>query len=119
MTEHLNGKQCAADRTNDRVHCVPNGVDPRDFISEKFQEIQNAGNCDDPWVTEDLERLVLRRKRDPMKVNCEAGDENSQVKINPGERGKTESDRKKIEFLHGENILADDRLSRASPTWIK
>jgi hypothetical protein len=77
---------------------VPDRIDPRNFIREEFQEIQNTGNCDDPWITEDLERLVLQRKRDPVKVNCEAGDENCQVKINPGERGKTESDRKQIDL---------------------
>ncbi len=79
---------------------VPHRINPRNFIREEFQEIQNAGDCDDPRVTEDLERLVLRRKRDPVKVNCEAGDENCQVKINPGERGKTERDREKIESFH-------------------
>ncbi len=42
----------------------------------------------------------MRRKRDPVKVNCEAGDENRQVKIDPGEGGKTESDRKKIKSFH-------------------
>ena len=56
----------------------------------------------------------LRRKRDPVKVNCEAGGENRQVKIDPGERGKTESDRKKIKSFHGKNIGRNKSMSRAS-----
>ena len=47
MTEHLNGEERAADRPNDGVHGVPGRVDPRDFIGEKFQEIENARDRDD------------------------------------------------------------------------
>jgi hypothetical protein len=93
---------------------VPYRIDPRNFIREEFQEIQNTGNCDDPWVSEDLERLVLRRKRDPVKVNCEAGDENCQVKINPGERGKTESDCKQIKSFHEETIQRSYKVKRVT-----
>jgi seryl-tRNA synthetase len=94
------------------VNGVPYRIDPRNFIREEFQEIQNAGNCDDPRITEDLERLVLRRERDPVKVNCEAGGENRQVKIDPGERGKTESDRKKIKSFHKGTIQCSYKVKR-------
>ena len=91
---------------------VPDRIDPRNFIREEFQEIQNTGNCDDPWVSEDLERLVLRRKRDPVKVNREAGGKNRQVKIDPGQRSKTETDRKKIKSFHEGTIQRSYKVKR-------
>jgi hypothetical protein len=81
MTKHLNGQQSAADRTNDGVHGIPNGIDPWNLISEKFQKVENACERDDPWVGENLQRLVLRREGDPVKVDCESGRENRQVKV--------------------------------------
>ena len=49
-----------------------------------------------------------------MKVNCEAGDENCQVKVNPGERGKTESDRKQIKSFHEETIQRSYKVKRVT-----
>jgi seryl-tRNA synthetase len=94
------------------VNGVPHRIDPRNFIREEFQEIQNAGNCNDPRITEDLERLVLRRKRDPVKVNREAGGKNRQVKIDSRERGKTETDRKKIKSFHEGTIQRSYKVKR-------
>ena len=100
MTEHLNCKQSAANRTNDSVNNIPGGVDPWNFIGEKFEEIENTGDCDDPRVAEDLERLILRRQSDPVKMDGESTDENREVKIDAGERGEPESDSKQVKFLH-------------------
>ena len=47
MAEDLNREQRAADRPNDGVDGVPGGIDPRNFVGEKFQEIEDAGNGDD------------------------------------------------------------------------
>ena len=91
---------------------VPHRIDPWNFIREEFQEIQNAGNCNDPRITEDLERLVLRRERDPVKVNREPSGKNRQVKIDPGERGKTETDRKKIKPFHEGTIQRSYKVKR-------
>jgi seryl-tRNA synthetase len=94
------------------VNGVPHRIDPRNFIREEFQEIQNAGSCNDPRITEDLERLVLRCKRDPVKVNREAGGKNRQVKIDSRERGKTETDRKKIKPFHEGTIQRSYKVKR-------
>ena len=104
MTEHLNCKERAANRPNHGVNGVPHRIDPRNLIDEKFQEIENACDGDDPRATKDLEGLVLRRQRDPMKVNGQPGDEDRQVKIDPGERGETESDSEKVQSFHEETI---------------
>ena len=42
LTQDTNRKKSAADRPNDGVHSVPGGVDPRDFIGEKFQDVECA-----------------------------------------------------------------------------
>ena len=104
VAEHLNGDERAADRPNDRVDCVPGGIEPRYFVGEKFEEIKDAGNDDDPRLAENLERLITGRQRDPMKMDREAGDEDSQVKIDAGEAGQAESYRDRVKTIHGENM---------------
>src|SRR5262249_49459142 len=104
MAKHLNSKQCAANRANDSMNSVPHRIDPRNFIGEEFQEIENTGDGDNPRVTEDLERLVLRRKSDPMKMNGQAGGKNREIQIDPGKCGKTERDSEQIESFHKRTI---------------
>ena len=92
MAKHLNCKERAADRPNHSVNGVPHRIDPGDFIGKEFQEIENAGDRDDPRITEDLKRLVLRREGDPVKMDSQAGGEDCQVKVDSGKRGETERD---------------------------
>ena len=114
VPEHLNGKQRAANRTNDGVDRVPSGVDPRNFVREKFEEIKDSRDGNNHGVAEHFERLVGRSERDPVEMNGEAGGENRQVKINAGEASKAKSDGKQVQFFHGEIIGMGARLSRAS-----
>ena len=114
MTKHLNCKERAADGPNHSVNSIPHRIDPGNFIGKEFQEIENAGDGDDPGVTEDLKRLILRRQRDPVKMNSQTGGENGQVKVNPRKRGETERDRKQIQPLHKKNIGRNKSMSRAS-----
>ena len=102
MPEHLNGKQRAANRTNDRMNGVPSGVDPRNFVREKFEEIKNARDHYNHRISEYFERLVGRSERDPMEMNGEAGGENRQIKINAGEASEAEGDTEKVELFHDE-----------------
>ena len=92
MTEHLNRKQCPADWANHGVDGVPDRIHPGNFVGEEFEQVENSSDTDDPWIAEHFERLILRRKRDPVKMDCQAGGKNGEVKINAGERGETESD---------------------------
>ena len=50
MTQHLNGQERAADRSNHRVDRVPDRVDPRNFVREKFENIENARDRDYPGL---------------------------------------------------------------------
>ena len=81
MTEHLDGKQGAADRSNDGVDGVPGGIDPRNFISKELQQKKYASDGDDKRITQNGERFIRGRERDPVLMNGEAGGENSQIKI--------------------------------------
>jgi hypothetical protein len=106
MPEQLNGEQCAADWANDSVNGVPGGIDPRDFVGNKFQEIENASDGDDHGIAEDFERLIRGCESDPVEMNGQTGGENGEVKIDPGEAGESERHPEKMHFFHGEIIGA-------------
>ena len=112
MAEYLNCKQRATDRANNRVNSIPGRVHPRNFIGEKFEEIENARDRNDPRISEHFERLIGRRERDPVEMNGEASGENRQIKVDAGEASKAERDRKKIQLFHARNIRAAESLSR-------
>ena len=114
MAQHLNREQSTADRANHGMHRVPDGIHPRNFVGKKFEEIENTGDGDYPRVREDFERLILWRQSDPVKMDCESGNENGQVKINTCKRSKPKRHSKKIKLLHLENIDVGESLSRVS-----
>ena len=89
MAEHLNGKQSPADRPNDSVHRVPSRVEPWNFLGKKFQRIDNTSDSNHPGISEDLERLILGRERDPVKMDGESSNENREVKVDTGQAGQT------------------------------
>ena len=109
----MDREQCAANRSNYSVDNVPCGIDPRNFVREKFEEIENARDRDDPRMAEDFERMIVRREDNPVQVYREAGDENGEVKIDPGETGQAKRDAQKIESFHAEisNALGDCHVS--------
>jgi len=96
------------------VNGVPDRIDPRNFIGEKFEKIESASNCDDPWVPEDLQRLILWRQSDPVKMNCQASDENREIKVDAGKRGKPQRDRKQVKFFHAEIIQCRYKVKRVT-----
>ena len=89
MAEHLNCQQSRADRANESMNRVPSAVEPRNFISKKFQKIENASDSDHPGISEDRERLILRRESDPLKMDRESGNENRQIKIHARQARQT------------------------------
>ena len=114
MAKHLNREQSAADRANHGVNGIPRGVDPWNFVGEEFEKIENAGDRNNRRVTQDIERLIGRRERDPVKMDGESGDENGEIQIDAGQASQAERDCKEVKLLHGENIGAGESLSRAS-----
>ena len=106
MAEHLDRKERAANRPDDRVHDIPGSVDPRDFVGEKFEEVENACDRHDDRIPEWLQRLELGREDDPVLVNGEPGDEDRQVKIDAGETREAKCDAEQVKSLHGRIIAA-------------
>ena len=102
LTQDTKGKQRTTNRPNDRMHCVPGGIDPRDFVGEKLEHVECAREPENERVAKDGERLILRRQHHPMQMNRESGEENGEVKINAGEAGETEGHSEQFELVHGE-----------------
>ena len=96
MSEHLNREQRATDWADHGMDGVPDGIDPRDFVCEKFEKIKNAGNDDHGGMPENIERLVVGTERNPVKMNGEPGRENGEVKIDSGQRSETERNAEQI-----------------------
>src|SRR5471030_3135303 len=90
MAKHLDREQRAANRPDDGVNGVPGRIHPRDFIREKLEEIENARDRDDPRMAQDFERMIVRRQDDPVLIDREAGYEDGEVKIDPGETSQAE-----------------------------
>ena len=112
MPKDLKGEKGAADRPNDGVDRVPGRIDPWHFVGEKFQQIKDAGDDNDPGLAEHFERLVARRKRDPMQMDREAGGENGEVKIDAGKAGEAERDGDRVKSIHGELSANRQRRQR-------
>jgi len=96
FTKDPGGEEGATNRPDDRVDGVPGGIDPRDFIREKLEDIERAGDPENQRTAKDGERLVLRRKNDPLLLNRQAGDKNGEIKIHPRKAGQAESDSKQL-----------------------
>ena len=103
LTQDADGEERAADRPDEGVNGVPSGVDLRNFVGEKFQEVERARDPEDERVAEERERLIFGREDDPVEMNGEAGDEDSQVQIHAGEAGEAEGDAKQLELIHEGN----------------
>src|SRR5438874_11713920 len=110
VTEHLDRKQGAADRSNDGVDGVPGGIDPRNFISKKFEQKKYAGDSDDEWITQNGERFIRRSECDPVLMNGEASGEHSQIEVQTGETGQAERNAQKIESLHAPSMSGEVTL---------
>src|SRR5439155_4356548 len=101
MPEYLNRKQRATNRANHRVNSIPGGVDPRNFVGEKFEEIKNAGDRNNHGIAQHFERLIRWCERDPVAMDGQPGGENREIKVDAGKASQAERDRKKIQLLHG------------------
>ena len=113
VAKHLNRQQGTANWPNDGVNSVPDRIYPGNFVGKKLEEIENTGDGDYPRVPEDFERLILWRESDPVKMDCDSGDKNCQIKIDAGQRGETERDGEQVKLFHARNICVNLSMSRA------
>lgn len=106
MSKHLNGQKRAADGSYHGMDSVPGRIDPGNFVREKFQHVKNSRDRDDERMAKHFERLISGRESNPMKMNGQAGREDSEVKIDSGKSGQAKRNAEKIEFSHREIIGA-------------
>src|SRR5438132_10569210 len=100
MPEYLNRKQRATNRANHRVNSIPGGVDPRNFVCEKFEEIKNAGDRNNRRMPQHFERLIGRCESNPVEMNGQSGGENREIKVDASQASQAERDSKQVQFLH-------------------
>ena len=81
---------------------IPSGVDPRNFVGKKFEEIKDPRDRNNHRIPKHFERLIGRSERDPVEMNGETGGKNRQVKINAGETSEAEGDTEKVKLFHDE-----------------
>ncbi len=67
------GEESRGGRADKGVDGLPDGVDDRDFVGEKFHEIENAGDGEDERVREDLELFGEMNDAEALK-EAEGGD---------------------------------------------
>jgi hypothetical protein len=94
---YLNGKQRAANRTNDRVNGIPS-ESIHGILSAKIRGNKECQRRNNHRITKHFERLIGRRERDPMEMNRESGGENRQVKIDAARQARPSATSKKVSF---------------------
>ena len=57
VAERGDGNHRAAHRPNQRVHGIPDRIDPRNLVGDELDEIQDRRRADDPRIVEDLELI--------------------------------------------------------------
>ena len=102
MAQRLDREKRATDGPDDRVNGVPGGIDPGNFVGKKLEEIQKAGEDDDPRLAKDFERLEAGGENDPMLVDGQAGDEDGEVKIDARETSEPQRHAQQVESIHAE-----------------
>ena len=80
---------------------IPRGIDPRNFVGEEFEKIENAGDRNNRRMAQDFERLIGRRERDPVEMDGQSSDENGEIEVDAGQASQAERDCKEIEPFHG------------------
>ena len=106
LAQHTDGEERAPDRTDDGMNAVPGGIDPWNFVGEKFENVKRARDPDNQRVAEHLERMIGGREDNPVLMNCGTGGENRQIKINACKAGETERDPEQLELVHEKNYAS-------------
>ena len=118
LAQHTDGEERAPDRADDGVNAIPSGIEPRNFVGEKFENVKRACDPDNQRVAEHLERMIGGREDNPVLMNRETGGENRQVKVNARKAGETERDPEQLELVHEKNYAAQPpfvtRICRSS-----
>src|SRR5262245_18395035 len=87
VAERRDGNECAPNRTNHRVHDMPDRVKPRNLVGHELDEVHHDRRADDDVVVEDLE---LRRKGHPVEAAGETKDGYRVIEVEPSGKRKAQ-----------------------------
>ena len=107
------GQRSRSNRANEGVDGVPSGVDPRNLVGEKFDQIQHPRDRENHGMPKHLESLQRRRQRNPIKPQGQTSHENREVEIQACKGSQTQRDGEHFKDFHAPNIPPSADLSRA------
>jgi len=73
-------EQRPANRPDDRMQAIPDGVEPRNFVGEKLCNRAKRTDAKHPRVGKNIKHLQIFRQRHDVEMHRYAGRENGQVK---------------------------------------
>ena len=94
------------------MNSVPNGIDVRNFVSEKFNCIQGEGDSEDPRMREDLQR---GGQMDDVLALKKTESRDRGVEIEAGRKAGTERQTEGLQRVH--NSMVTHRECRADVTF--
>src|SRR6267142_4221298 len=90
-------QECGSGRANERVDGIPDGVEVRYLVREKFNQIKSDGNSKDPWVGKNLQG---RRKLQHAVTLEQAKGGDGGVEIQSGGKPGTKREAKRFDKIH-------------------
>ena len=90
-------------RANESVEKVPDRVEVRNFVGEKFEDVESDGKAENDGMREDVEFF---REMDDMEAFEKAESGDGGVKIEAGREAGTEGEGDGLERIHGGLIFS-------------
>ena len=98
--DYYEGKERSGGGPDKSVDRLPNGIDERDFVGEKFHQIKNSGDGQDERVRKDLKLFGEMDDAKPLEKS-ESG--NGGVDVEAGGEAGAEDEAESFERVHGCN----------------
>ena len=97
------GENSSGGRADERVEKIPDGVEVRDFVGEKFKDVESDGEAENDGMREDVEFFGEVDNMEPFE-KAESGD--GGVEIETGREAGTEGEGDGLERMHGGLIFS-------------
>jgi hypothetical protein len=103
------GEQRSRGRTNRGMNHVPNAIDIRNFIGEKFNQVQRDGNAENPGMRQHLQ---LPRQMNHAEALKQTKRSNRSVKIQAGRESRAKRQAKSFDRIHDGSLAPSARIGR-------
>jgi hypothetical protein len=103
------GQERSRRRTNRRMNHIPNAIDIRNFVREKFDQVQRNGNTENPRMRQHLQ---LPRQMNHAKSLKQAESGDGRVKIQAGRESSTKRQAKSFDRIHDGSLAPSARIGR-------